>query len=106
MKCLDDVKNSLLTVMEQVYHYHAPDVNYPYIVWAEDGGGEQVNADNRVQIQVIQGSIDYYTKTEEDPNIERIPAALNTAGISFSLNSVQYEDETKAIHFEWIFEVS
>lgn len=106
MKCLDDVKKTLLTVSDKVWHYYAPSTDMPYIVWAEDGGGRQANADNRVQIQAIQGSIDYYTKNEKDPNIEKIPNALNAFGISFYLNTVQYEDETKTIHYEWVFEVS
>lgn len=105
MKSLQNVKQALLTVTDNVYHYHALNQDAPYVVWAEDGAGEQLNADNKMTGQVIQGTIDYYTKTEYDTAVEAIQNALAAAEISFYLNSVQYEDETKWIHYEWVFEV-
>lgn len=38
--------------------------------------------------------------------VDKIQAALIAACISFSLNSVQLEEETGLIHYEWIWEVS
>lgn len=105
MAKLSDVRDALLTVTENVGHYEAMQETDRYIVWAEDGQADSVWADGRMIQQGIQGTIDFYTKSENDPFVLAIQNALNGAGISFRLSSVQYEDETKFIHFEWIFEV-
>ena len=103
---LDKVKNALLTVSGlSVSHYRALKESAPYCVWAEDGGGEQLNADNAMSEQTVSGVIDYYTKTESDMTVDAIQEALVTAKISFSLYLVQYEDDTKMIHYQWEFEV-
>ena len=102
---LDDVKTALLTIGVPVSHYEAHEQMDKYLVWAEDGQAASVWADDRMQEQAIQGTIDYFTKTENDPNVRKIQDALNDASISLRLNSVQHEDETGYIHHEWVFEV-
>lgn len=99
------IQNTLLTVSDSVSHYEAFKKPDKYIVWAEDSESNSVEADNRKDEQTIQGTIDYFTKEDMDPKIDEIHAALTGACISFSLNSVQYEDETGYIHYEWLWEV-
>lgn len=106
MKCLEKVKAALLTVTENVGHYEAVKKDDRYIVWAEDGGAESLGGDNQILCQAVQGTIDFYTKSESDVFVEQIQNALKNAKISYKLNSVMYEDETKLIHFEWVFEVA
>lgn len=106
MKCLDKVKHALLTVSENVGHYEALKKDDRYIVWAEDGEGSQISGDNQKQGQSIQGLIHYFTREENDPCVGEIQKALNDARIAFYLDSVQHEDETKYIHYSWVFEVS
>lgn len=103
---LEKVKDALLTVTDNVGHYEALTKTDQYIVWAEDKEGSSVEGDNYKLEQSIQGTIDYYTKNEDDPNVEAIQTALKAARIAFYLNSVQYEDETQYIHHEWVFEVA
>lgn len=90
----------------KVYHYTA-DVNQgdPYCVWMEDGEGSSLEADDRKEAHSINGTIDYFTQTEFDTKIDLIHDALKNAKIGFYLNSVQYEDETRYIHYEWVFNV-
>lgn len=38
--------------------------------------------------------------------MEDVPQALADIGASYYLNSVQYEDETELIHYEWVVEVA
>lgn len=102
---LNQVKNALLTVTENVGHYRAFDESDKYIVWAEDSEYSALEADDYKAGQTIEGTIDYFTTEEDDENIEKIPLALNAARIYWRLNSVQYEDETKLKHFEWLFRV-
>lgn len=57
MKCLQRVKEALLTVIEaeKLFHLEALKAEYPYCVWAEDGAGNQLNGDNYMIQQSIQG---------------------------------------------------
>lgn len=102
---LDDLKNALLTVTDNVGHYEAFEKTDQFIVWAEDGEAGSGHADNHKTTQVLTGTIDYFTKTENDPNFAAIQAALNSLDIGWRLNSIQYEDDTKYIHYEWVWEM-
>lgn len=102
---LKQIKEVLLTVSPKVFHYEADGQNDKYIVWAEDSEGSSLEADNKKLFKTIQGTIDYFTKADEDETVTKIENALTEAQISYSLNSVQYEDDTKFIHYEWLFEV-
>ena len=107
MMCLQLIQDALNSVKGvHVSHYHALKRNPPYIVWSEDGSGAQLSGDNRMVAQAIQGTVDLYTKKEDDPLINQIQAVLNTDKIALSLNASGYEEETKLIHYQWIFEVS
>lgn len=105
LPCLEAVKDALLTVTDNVGHYTAWDDSDRYIVWSEEMEVASLEADNFKAGQTVEGSIDYFTRTEDDPNIVAIPNALNAARIGWELNSVQYEDETRFIHYEWLFRV-
>ena len=98
------IRDALLTVSKDVYHFEALKKKDKYIVWAEDGEGNSGHADNKKN-QTIQGTIDYFTKDDADSAVEEIQEALEFHEISYKLNSVQYEEETEYIHYEWIWEV-
>ena len=95
----------LLTVTKNVGHYEAMEKTDKYIVWAEDSEGSSVEGDNKKRNQSIQGTIDYFTTQEFDPDVEEIQKVLSENEISFYLNSVQYEEESGFIHYEWVWEV-
>lgn len=103
---LVDLQNMLLTIGVPVYHFEARKEKGNYIVWAEDGEGSSGHADGQKTTQVIQGTIDYYTKTEFDPIFDLIQEKLNSADIAWRLNSIQYEQDTGYIHYEWVWEVA
>lgn len=105
MSCLDKVKTALLTASENFGHYEAVDTSQPYGVWAEDGEYNSFDVDNYKAGQTVEGTIDWFTKNADDTVIEAIPNALNAARIGWKLNSVQYEEETGYIHYEWLFRV-
>jgi len=102
---LSDLRVALLTVTTNVKHFDGKNMTGNYIIWAEEGQGDSVWADGKMKEQVIAGTIDYFTKTEDDPNFDAIQAALSLAGISFKINSIKYEDDTKYIHYEWVFNI-
>lgn len=86
-----------------VYHYWRPRLPAPYCVWAEDGEDSDLDADGYKAEQAISGYVDYYTKQDKDPAVDAIQEALNGIGGGFlwRLDSVQYEDETNLIHYQW-----
>lgn len=95
-----------MKVSDNVSHYEAMNKTDKYIVWAEDSESSSLNTDNKKEIQAIQGTIDYFTKKDNDTVVNEIQEALKAEKVSFCLNSVQYEEETGYIHYEWVWEVS
>ena len=87
------------------YHYRRPEkVKAEYGIWAEDGEQTSFNGDNRKLEQQIHGTVDYFTLTEFNPVLDEIQEALQrVAPGAWTLLSVQYEDETNLIHYEWEF---
>jgi len=97
-----------LAAVAPVFHYRKPPAETVnrYIVWAEDGG-QNFSADNRTRERSIGGTIDLYTQKEYDPLIDLLEDQLNEAPhVMWDLNSVDYDDETNLIHYEWIFAVA
>ncbi len=105
-KKLSKISDALLAVTDNVGHYEALNADDQYIVWAEDSESDSVHADNAKKIQTIQGTIDYFTKKDGDETVDKIQTALDeTDGVTYRLSSVQYEEETGFIHYEWLWEV-
>lgn len=87
-----------------VYHYYRAVKDVPVIVWQEDGEGQSFHGNNLKEEQVVEGTIDFFTKTEFDPIIDAIQEAINPV-CAFTINSIQYEETTNLIHYEWIWRV-
>ncbi len=75
-----------------------------YFVWQEDGAND-LEADGLHAERAVTGSTDLFTKQEFDPWKEEFEKALEAAGIAWSYNSFQYEEETGFYHHEWYWEV-
>lgn len=102
---LSNFANEISTFTFKCYHYTAPlTTSTPYLVWAEDERVDLI-AGNSHSEKAVQGTIDYFTKTEFDSNVDTIESKLESLGISWFLNSVQYEEETGLIHYEWVFTI-
>lgn len=102
---LKKIRNVLNLVHDNVNHYVSDGRYKEYIVWMEDGEGSSLHLDNNKNMQTITGTIDFFTKEEYSPVIDSIQKELEKAGISYVLNSVQYEETTQFIHYEWRFEI-
>lgn len=107
LKRIRDALNST-SAQGRIYHYKRPKDQKPsWIVWQEDGEGGSFEGDNRKCEQQIHGTIDCYTLEEYDPLLDEVQEALNDADlVGWSLLSVQYEDETNLIHYEWEFYIA
>lgn len=102
---LSDLRDALLEVIPDVFHYEAWAKPDKYIVWAEDTESNASYADNHKTDQVIQGTIDYFTKTEFDNIVVLIQQKLNSIDVAWQLGSIQHEEDTGYIHYEWVFEL-
>lgn len=108
---LKAIQAALVAVLPATFHYWRPIENNraPFIVWAENGENSRLNVNNFKDLQAISGNIDFYTSKEFDPLVDDIQARLQ--GLQFkmpfgwTLDAVQYEDETGLIHYTWAFEV-
>lgn len=107
LKMIRDILNST-SAKGRVFHYTRPAKSLPsWVVWQEDGSDMDFHGNNKKQIQQIHGTIDCYSKTEYDPLFDEIQDALNESDVTgWSLLSVQYEDETALIHYEWEFYIA
>lgn len=103
LKNLRDILKAV-SVPDKVFHYARPkDTKAPWIVWQEDSETSSFGGDDHKAEQQVHGTIDCYTQTEYDPLLDEVQNALNAAEVGWNLLSVQYEDETKLIHYEWEF---
>lgn len=105
---LEKIENALTSIEGlAVYHYLRPQLKAPFCVWQEDAENGSLEADLNKEEQAISGTVDLFTKLEYDPLNDAIQGALNTIeNCAWSLNSVQYEEDTELIHYEWSFTVA
>lgn len=93
-----------LAAVTPTKHYWRPVETLPFCVWAEDSEDGSFETNNKKTQQQIHGTVDYFTKTEFDSVIDAIQDYFQTLEhFGWRLESVQYEDETNAIHYEWEF---
>lgn len=79
-----------------------PDADY--MVIAIDQEVNSLEADGQKVNQAPQGTIDLFSKTNDRERMQAIQNALNAFdGCAWYLNSVQYEDEARLLHWEWVF---
>lgn len=79
-----------------------PDTNYLTI--AIDDEAASLEADGQKVNQAPQGTIDLYSYTNDRATVEAVQGVLNALdGCAWYLNSVQYEDDTRLLHWEWVF---
>lgn len=99
---LKKVRDALHKTGVPVFHYRRPN-NKPlrYIIWQEDGSNTDMWADNHMKEQQLHGTIDLYTTMEYDEGIDLVQEELNGVMVGWSLTTVDYEDETNLIHYEW-----
>lgn len=95
-----------LTITPNVFHNSAWQQPESYIVWSEEGQSDSFHADNKMEIQVISGTIDFFTKIEFDPIFNEIQTALDSVDLTWSLNSIQHEEETGYTHYEWVWGIA
>ena len=79
---------------------HSPDDKYGVITLDTQTA---LNADaDPVSEKMLTGFVDVFVKKPKDlSTVSDVESALNRLGIYFALNSVQFEDDTGYVHYEW-----
>ena len=111
MKSMQSILKSFSDVLAQIngvniYHYWRPKMQAPFCVWAEQNEGEPSYAGNKKIEKQFEGTLDYFTQTEFDPIVDEIVTAFESIdGLSYMLESVQYEDDTQLIHYTYSWSI-
>lgn len=88
-----------------IRHYWRANLTPPFLIWAETGDGDARWLDNKLGHRNVGGVLDYFTKMEFDPNVDKIETMFSDFGCSWYLDTVDYEEETNMIHYSWIWSV-
>ena len=75
-----------------------------YGVVSMDSGGDHQRSDNRVIQHTVEGTVDLYAHGKSTKSMLAVEHKLNElTWLSWALNSVQYETETRLVHYEWTY---
>lgn len=75
-----------------------------YLVIGIDQEGASLEADGQKVNQAPQGTVDLFSKSNDRETMQAVQAVLDALdGCAWYLNSVQYEDDTRLLHWEWVF---
>ena len=79
-----------------------------YGIYGEDGGNQFDSNDGYAE-RAMTGSVDWYTRSDNEQGkdqIETLFKSLQTTNtFAWYLNTIQYEDSTHFLHYEWVVEV-
>ena len=98
---MDEILNATGLKFAQYGWSHAPSGDYG--VWADDGAND-LNADDKHAEHITTGTVDYFTRDASGTPRATIESALDNGEIAWYLNSIQYENDTGYIHYEWVYE--
>lgn len=77
----------------------APEGDYGVV--SEDSGEDFIANDIHLE-RGTAGTVDLFTRDATSAPRDAVEAVLNSAGVCWQLNSVQFEDDTGFIHYEWL----
>lgn len=102
---LDELKEALEATGIPFAHYAwSTRPSGDYGVWGEDSS-TTLWAGNKMCERSTQGTVDLFADDDGGFAKELVESALANVGCSWYLNSTQYEEDTRLLHYEWVFEV-
>lgn len=77
-----------------------------YGVISLDGAGETLAGDQKIEYQAPEGTVDLFTYNNDRSAAMIVQETMNQMdGCAWRLNSVQYEQDPRLIHWEWVFQL-
>lgn len=77
-----------------------------YGILSLDSSPGSLFGDGKVQLQIVEGTVDLFLKDVSTENPIKVQEVLNDMdGCAWKLNSVQYEEDTHFIHWEWLIQL-
>lgn len=77
-----------------------------YGVVSLDGAGDTVFAGGHCTNQAVQGTVDLFVNGDTVAPAQAVQEALDGFdGCAWRLNSVQFEEDTMLVHWEWIYQL-
>lgn len=101
ISCVERIKTALDSTGLPFAHFSwssAPKGDFG--VYAEDSAGTFF-ADSRNASSRLAGYVDYFTRSDSESVKQTIEDALRNAGVIWWLESIQFEEDTSFIHYEW-----
>lgn len=103
---IQELKDALISVGIPLSHGWAHKAKAPYLVWREDGGGDPLKANGKTAEHPIRGTVHLFEPEDlEESKYHKVERALNSIECAWDLSSIQHEQETGLVHFEWSWEV-
>lgn len=99
--------DQILTEMQKLGDFalfgwsHAPADNYGVVSM---DGQNALRASNSLMEKVQEGTIDWFTRNPHSTVPESVGTSLDGLGASWYLNSVQFENDTGLLHWEWVWQ--
>lgn len=104
---LDQLEMALTSTGLPFAHFgwsKAPEGDYG--VFSEDGSND-LSAGNSHAETATEGTVDYFTRDDSGAPQRAIEGALESVwSLAWYLNSVQFEENTGYIHYEWVFQLA
>lgn len=98
---LRQIGQAFSEIAENCYHYWREEKDLPCVIWAESAEDNSYHSDNQKSEQRIIGTVDLFTRTEFDPLMDQVQETMEAIGLTWFLNSVQFESDINLIHYEW-----
>lgn len=83
--------------------WRSPPEGADYGCYMLDGQNALTTGEGAASEIMLTGTVDYFTKDHSMTPKETIEAALNSLDCFWALESVQFEEESGYIHYEWSF---
>lgn len=102
---LQTFRDLLLELAVSVHHIEAYQQEPPYLVWREVGT-LQLSGDGETSESGMRVALDYFTAQEYDPLPQQLQTLLAAQDeVCLSDAEIDYEDDTKLLHYAYTCEV-
>ena len=82
------------------FHHWRTGQNPPYVIWYETST-PSFESDNGSTETGMEGYVHLFTQDDADPIADSIIEAMQAAGMTFTFQGSNYEEDTNLVHMYW-----